>query len=98
MRLDMADEHKLKRVTATVFRQQVLKLRIADEEPNRFKTAGINGVTLWVPRCKAHGEVATRFVDHDAHRADIEIEREKMPEDYTPIIDAVHTALEQHNF
>ena len=93
------DANKMRYALPKVFRERVMRLNIADGEAIRFAVPGLaNGLTHWVPRCKATPDVLTRMVDNPADRDDIDIERAKFPENDTDVISAMITALDERDF
>ena len=102
LRLGM-DEKFYKTIVKKVFRQNVVKLNIEDDETSRFAIRAVGhhdavgGLNHWVPRCKLTPECKLRFVHTPAHRSDIEIERDAMPDNYDDIVNALYVELEKHD-
>jgi hypothetical protein len=98
MGMHYENQHKLGIALKMVFRQQVVKLKIAHGEVSRFTVNGQGGTGLWVVRAKITPEVRARFIESSADRVDIDDERDKMPESpFTEMVEIVRNALNSHD-
>jgi hypothetical protein len=98
MGLHYENQHKLGIAVKTVFRQHVVKLKIANGAVNRFLINGQGGTGLWVIRAKITLEIRSLFIETAANRTAIDLEREKMPDSpFTEMVEIVRNALNSND-